>query len=226
MQNLPRQRLQVSKNNRLKWHKLNKLVAILTFIASLSCASLTSAFASDHQAGTATVVYQQAFADNRKLEVDSRLHIGETLVTKDNARLHARMIDDTVLMLGENAHFKIDELTFDTSSSKASFKILSGAFRMVSGKIAKQPNNQVTLTTPIATIGIRGTDFWGIVKDDSLSIALLDDSELVILLPSGLVTLNNPMTLLQYQLGDQRPTLTTLSQEVLAEAVKTIELPD
>ncbi|MTI11441.1 FecR family protein [Curvivirga aplysinae] len=195
-------------------------------LVSLYFTSSSLVFAESRDAGQTIVVYLNAFADEKQLEVNNQIKVGQVLTTKSNARLHARMVDDTVLMLGENATFKIDELAFNDTQATASFNILSGAFRMVSGKLTKRPNNQVTLTTPIATIGIRGTDFWGIVKKDSLSIALLDDSEIVVLLPTGPVTLNNPMSLLEFKKGDQRPTLTPLSEEALTSAIKTIALPN
>ncbi|WP_420546953.1 FecR family protein [Curvivirga sp.] len=205
---------------------MRQIILSFLILVGLYFASSSQVVAESQTAGQTTVVYLKAFADERQLEVNNMIKVGEVLTTRPDARLHARMVDNTVLMLGENAKFKIDELAFNDMQATASFSILSGAFRMVSGKLTKRPNNQVTLTTPIATIGIRGTDFWGIVKQDSLSIALLDDSEIVVLLPTGPVTLNNPMSLLEFKKGDQRPTLTPLSEEALTSAVKTIALPN
>lgn len=52
-----------------------------------------------------------------------------------------------------------------SSSSKSYFKLLRGGFRAVSGLIGKGNADQYRVRTPVATIGIRGTD-WVLVLCD------------------------------------------------------------
>jgi hypothetical protein len=74
-----------------------------------------------------------------------------------------KFTDDGVIPLGEKAKLTIDTLVFNPAqkNGRQSIKILSGAFRFASGNIAKFKPENVTFVTPVATIGIRGTEFIG-----------------------------------------------------------------
>lgn len=52
-----------------------------------------------------------------------------------------------------------------SSSSKSYFKLLRGGFRAVSGLIGKGNADQYRVRTPVATIGIRGTDYVLVLCD-------------------------------------------------------------
>lgn len=50
--------------------------------------------------------------------------------------------------------------------SRAFFKLLKGGFRAVSGLIGKADRNEYRVSTPVATIGIRGTDYLLVLCDE------------------------------------------------------------
>ncbi len=50
--------------------------------------------------------------------------------------------------------------------SRAFFKLLKGGFRAVSGLIGKVDRNDYRVSTPVATIGIRGTDYLLVLCDE------------------------------------------------------------
>jgi hypothetical protein len=50
-----------------------------------------------------------------------------------------------------------------------------GAFRFISGQVSKLASSDVSVATPSATIGIRGTEFWGgPIDGQSLGVFLID----------------------------------------------------
>lgn len=51
------------------------------------------------------------------------------------------------------------------TQSRAFFRLLKGGFRAVSGLIGKADQNEYRVSTPVATIGIRGTDYIVVVCD-------------------------------------------------------------
>jgi hypothetical protein len=59
---------------------------------------------------------------------------------------------------------------------------VAGAFRFVSGRLSKLAKSDVSVTTPVANIGIRGTDFWG---------GPIDDQALGVFLITGAVSVSN-----------------------------------
>lgn len=66
-------------------------------------------------------------------------------------------VDNTVLTLGAESALIIDELVYDPNgqNSVASFDLAGGLMGLVSGDIVK--TGDMTVTTPVSTIGIRGT---------------------------------------------------------------------
>lgn len=48
---------------------------------------------------------------------------------------------------------------------RAFFRLLKGGFRAVSGLIGRSDPAEYRVSTPVATIGIRGTDYWAVLCD-------------------------------------------------------------
>lgn len=87
---------------------------------------------------------------------DDAVTLNEVLETVPDGGLVVNMADDTTLTLGGGAQIIVDEMVYDpkTHGGSAVVNLVAGAFLFVSGKIAKE---SVTINTPTATIGIRGT---------------------------------------------------------------------
>jgi hypothetical protein len=100
----------------------------------------------------------------RPLALGEPLHLGDRVVTGTDARLEVRMRDSTVLTLGENTEFVIQQIQGITPNKDGSlFELLKGVFRAVTAQtdMAEQPREHWQVRTPVATIGIRGTELWG-----------------------------------------------------------------
>ncbi len=88
----------------------------------------------------------------------------DTVTTKNNARVQLIFKDKTIISLGKNSTFNIEEYLFDIqkpNQTKASFKVARGIFKSITGQIGKINPNQFKLKTKSASIGIRGTIFFG-----------------------------------------------------------------
>jgi hypothetical protein len=57
-----------------------------------------------------------------------------------------------------------------------------GAFRFLSGQVSKLVSSDVSIATPVAIIGIRGTEFWG---------GPIDNQVLGVFLIEGAVSVSN-----------------------------------
>lgn len=113
--------------------------------------------------GTAS---REAGTETEVLTTGSPVYVGDTIVTGAGGRLLIRLNDDAELSLGENARITIDEMIYspeadDPSVQAQSIEVLVGVFRFTSGQIARLSSQAVTVDTPVATIGIRGTEFIG-----------------------------------------------------------------
>ncbi|MBL4748367.1 MAG: FecR domain-containing protein, partial [Magnetovibrio sp.] len=88
---------------------------------------------------------------------------GDVLETGATGSIGIAFIDDTTFSLGEDARMVMDEMVYDPDTQEGSFSatVLIGTFSFVSGKIAKTSPDAMTLATPTATIGIRGSTGLG-----------------------------------------------------------------
>ena len=91
--------------------------------------------------------------------------------------------DNTRLTLGEKAKLTLDTYLFnpDAGSGAIKFEVV-GALRFLSGQVSKLARSEVSVTTPVATLGIRGTEFWG---------GPIDNQALGVFLIEGVVSVSN-----------------------------------
>lgn len=93
-----------------------------------------------------------------RLVLDRHVHRDEHVKTGKDALLRVVFADSTTLLLGANSEMNLDQFIYSGTkgTGQAVMKMSSGIFRFVSGNVDKKG---VALVTPLATIGIRGTDF-------------------------------------------------------------------
>jgi hypothetical protein len=96
------------------------------------------------------------------LRLNAPVFPNEIVSTGDAARLEITFADDTRLTLGEKAKLTLDRYVFDPAARSGILKFgVAGAFRFLSGQLSKLASADASVTTPFATVGIRGTEFWG-----------------------------------------------------------------
>jgi len=111
-------------------------------------------------------VVSEAAAGRRPLALGHALHLGDRLITGVDARLEARMQDGMVITLGEKTEFLVQQVAGVTPDQNNSvFELVKGVFRAATASTDAQPQSKPRepsrVETPVATIGIRGTDLWG-----------------------------------------------------------------
>lgn len=96
------------------------------------------------------------------LAVKSEVENGDTLVTERNTYAMVRFIDNSEITLKPGSTMTIENFSFDSGKQeddKASFRLIKGGLRSVSGLLGKRSREKFEMKTPAATIGIRGTAF-------------------------------------------------------------------
>ena len=99
-------------------------------------------------------------------------------VKTGNGKVGILFVDDTRVDVTQHSKLIIDEFVFDPNTKKGKLNLSAklGTIKYASGQIAKTSRQDIIITTPTATIGVRGTDF-------SMTIDELGGST-IILLPS------------------------------------------
>ena len=105
---------------------------------------------------------------------------GSTIVSYDTVRTGQgktaiEFVDETRVDVTQNSKLVIDEFVYDpnTSKGKLALKASFGTIRYASGQIAKNSRQDIKITTPTATIGVRGTDFTMTVDETGSSTIIL-----------------------------------------------------
>ena len=127
--------------------------------------------------GTAIAVVQATEAlgetGKRILQTQGPVFSGDQIVTGPSGEAQVRFMDDTKLVVGPNSKMVIDAFVFagNATAREVSINAVRGAFRFITGS---SPKNAYTITTPAATIGVRGTEFDFNVSGRNLELALFE----------------------------------------------------
>lgn len=123
------------------------------------------------------------------------VHLGDAVTSGPNSALQVLLRDKSMFTVGANARMTFDRFVYDPNrgTSEVAASVAKGAFRFMSGKT--QPNARKTISTPVASIGVRGTIVEGVIGSDVLEVlggeaglpALSGDPEAL-----GLIVLRGP----------------------------------
>ncbi len=106
---------------------------------------------------------------------------GDVIETIGNGSVGLVFLDKTTLSISEGGKMVLDELVYDPNTGNGSMAIdmVEGAFSFVSGEIAKTGPDAMSVSTPVATIGIRGTTVAGkaALEGNENSFTLLQDAD-------------------------------------------------
>jgi hypothetical protein len=90
-----------------------------------------------------------------------QLSAADVLKTGADGSVGVTMRDNSLLSAGPNSIVSLARFEFDASTSQGRFEadLQRGTLAVVSGRIAKQSPAAVSVRTPSAVLGVRGTDF-------------------------------------------------------------------
>jgi hypothetical protein len=147
------------KNQRQKLIAIKGLLfAALLLFGSAAWAQVVGVVA--HLSGP--LIAKKANGSVKVLSAKSEVENGDTLVSEKNTYAQIKFIDNGEITLRPNTTFKIDKFAYDANQpdgDSASFDLVKGGLRSVTGLLGKRNKEKFALKTPSATIGIRGTTF-------------------------------------------------------------------
>ena len=153
------------------------------------------------------VLLAQPGKPNRSVQTGDPVYVGDHIQTLANSQLHLRMVDNAFLALRPSSQLVISAYQYDKDQPQASkirIDLEQGTSRAVSGKGGQAAKNQYRFNTPLAAIGLRGTDYTVLADAEKTRVSVAQGG--VIVSPLG------PDCLMS-QLG---PCATALSRELSA----------
>jgi len=94
------------------------------------------------------------------------LHNEDVLNTGTRGFAIVKFVDGTKMTLRPNTKFQINNVSVKKDEENALFSLIRGGFRAITGTISKFNSKAFKVNTPVATIGIRGTEFDARLCDD------------------------------------------------------------
>ncbi len=131
-------------------------VSLLTLAAALSLAAPCLANVGVTSVTAGDPLGQPPAEPERVLRVGIDIQANERVSTKENDRAHLVFFDGTALTVGPSSTIVIDKYVYDPDrkAGELALSTTKGVFRLVGGAISK--TTDIKVTTPSATIGIRG----------------------------------------------------------------------
>lgn len=136
----------------------------IALLCALACATPVRA---TEVAGTVSFVIgvasvAAADAAPRQLRGGDAIDVGQTLVTGPNGHIHLKMQDGAFVSVRPQSRFKIEQYHYDAqapANNRIKFVLEEGIARSITGRGGAAARSNYRLNTPLAAIGIRGTDF-------------------------------------------------------------------
>ena len=148
-----------------------------------SCVFAATVFGHDpvlaETVGTAISIKTKVAAEQtgaqRVLTVGAGVAQDEMIQTDDSGNAQLKFVDETLLVIGPSSSIKLDKILFAPNRKAKTFVLeaVAGAFRFASGKSS---HSAYEIHTPIATIGVRGTQFAFGIQGDEVTVVVTQGS--------------------------------------------------
>lgn len=152
---------------------MNAIKTLTIFLLFLSW----SAFA--QPAGQAVLATGPVFVKNKlsqkPLLQDAIVHAGDQLITHKGGYIHLRMQDGSLLVVRPESTLDIEVFQFNPAEpalGRIRYKLLNGTSRSVTGAIGQANKEAFRFNTPVAAIGVRGTDFIASTTDEQTRVSV------------------------------------------------------
>lgn len=148
--------------------------AVLAMLVAVSLAPVT-ALAADVIGYVQFAIGDAKLADGSTLKKDDPVLVGESIITGANGHVHIRFIDDAFVSVRPNSRLVVEQYVYDAQDSannRVRFTLSQGVARLITGKAGQAAKDNFRLNTPVAAIGIRGTDFQVQAKDALTRVAV------------------------------------------------------
>lgn len=117
--------------------------------------------------------------DWQTLVIADSVFMADRVRADDNGSMRLTFLDETHLTIGPGGSVVIDQFVYDpaTGAGALSAEMGVGIFRFASGAL---PSEAITITTPTALLGVRGTEFDVVVDGQGRTIVRVIEGEVTL----------------------------------------------
>jgi len=142
------------------------------FIIALLATAAIPAWAQDAigqiKTETGTVLIQHNGAPE-SAAIGVRLFESDSITTSQDGSIGITFADNSTMSLGPNTRLDLDTFQFDSTTHLGNFNVSleKGTLAVKSGDIVRQTPEAMHIKTPVALLGVRGTEFVVLAADKS-----------------------------------------------------------
>lgn len=149
-----------------------------TLMALSLLAASSSVLASDQAAEVVFAIGDVKISQNgqlRPLQRGEKIYAGDELLTGNNGHIHLKTIDAGFVSVRPASRLQIHQYHYSPQNPKDNairFELKNGVVRSITGKAGEMAKDKFRLSTPVAAIGIRGTDFTVYTSNNETRVAV------------------------------------------------------
>lgn len=150
--------------------------------------------------------------------------VHDRFITSERGIANLKFPDGTEITVGRDSVFVISQWKQRAFfANVARFELVSGSFRALTGAIT-QRRNSFMVKTAVASIGIRGTEFWGSVNisPGSLDVLMLNGTGIYVKNANGTTEITEPGKGVSVRSGKAPAAPVTWSPEKVQRALGTV----
>jgi len=165
---------------------MNPSIKNMLLTVALSIAAVNVQAQGNAEVGTVSLVLGKAWLqsadDSRELiRAGSMIRVSDRIMTESNGHVHIKFVDQALVSVRPDSLLEIQRYDFNSQNpadSSIKLNLIEGITRAISGEGAHAARDRFRLNTPIAAIGVRGTDFVVSASEGSVR-ALVNEGAIV-----------------------------------------------
>lgn len=153
-----------------------RMAAALRFCLFALCGALPSFPAAAQTAGQVVLAVGDVRMAGAPLRAGDAVQVGAALLTGGDGYLYIKTVDNGFLILRPNTAAAVAEYRVDSEhadQSRFRIELNQGIARQITGDAVKKARQNFRFNTPVAAIGVRGTDFTAYTDHSSTRVAVL-----------------------------------------------------
>jgi hypothetical protein len=168
-----------------------KLLSRAFYSAALAAGVFYCASAAAEVAGTVSFLageaqIQRANGQSQALSMGTKIDAGDRIATGPDGHVYVTMVDGAFVVVRPKSRLHIEDYYYDAAvpaNNRIKLSLEEGVVRSVTGRAGEASKQSYRFNTPLAAIGIRGTDF--VVQADSGVTRVAVQSGAIVMSPLG-----------------------------------------
>ncbi len=155
--------------------KIKALIGVISF----TFLAQSPAFAAGEEIGVNAAVKGDVTIKSgeqaaKQAVIKKPIFLGDVVKSNRVGSLQVLLKDQTLFTVGPDCDLTIDKFVYDPAkkTNAMSATVKKGMFRFMSGNISKSGPNSVSIDTPVASMGIRGTMVEGLIGAEAVQAAI------------------------------------------------------